>query len=678
MNNGFAQNIIYNQNFNDVQTGFYNKSKARTDLGFPGCKGADEGRVSVENFNGQGKVLKIKYPKGGVKTNNSGFFTKVGLPGEHEELFISYKIFIPSDFEFRAGAKIPGLAHQPSNGKKNTSLRLMWRKDGLVEYYLHYRTRPSTSIQVNWTLTDPYDQVNEPYPDQVKLVKGTWNTIEMQIKLNTPGVKNGIMRGWLNGKLAIDITDNGDYRLSGDTDIKLNQIYMTSFFGGSDETFQPTKDQYAYFDDFIVSKTRIGTGGNTNTPPVVSLTSPSAGDSFNEASDIEVKASASDSDGQVSKVEFYNGSVKLGEDSTAPYSYIIKNAAVGVYNLNARAIDNKGASATSRAVNISVINSTDNIPPSVEIVSPSNGAVFNKGESVSIIAAANDIDGSVEKVEFFSGSIKIGEKLSKPYSFDLTNPSVGNYTIYAKATDDKGATTNSKSISFTLKGTIDPDPDPSNCKFGTPLSTSLPGLNRVSYTNVYVLGKGGPDLSQIRKFTINWDPRYNGLYQFAFNTTNGKPAYYISLKNKVSHNFGSSQPSVTIRDSGLSGLDGEYWVAKDGDNFVMVSKSAGYTIYFSNSSTPPNCSGKSSNVPSEYETTLSVYPNPAFSILNISDSKLSRNVLYTVSNISGQILLQQNFNASQTLKSLDVSGLQSGIYFLTNVNSSKIIKFIKE
>jgi hypothetical protein len=58
-----------------------------------------------------------------------------------------------------------------------------------------------------------------------------------------------------------------------------------------------------------------------NSPPVVTLSQPANGARFTAPASIGVAATASDSDGSVSKVEFFNGATKLGEDTTAPYSF---------------------------------------------------------------------------------------------------------------------------------------------------------------------------------------------------------------------------------------------------------------------------------------------------------------------------------------------------------------------
>jgi cellulose 1,4-beta-cellobiosidase len=97
------------------------------------------------------------------------------------------------------------------------------------------------------------------------------------------------------------------------------------------------------------------TAGPDNNAPAVSITSPSTGDTFNQAANITINASASDTDGSVTKVEFYQGSTKLGEDTSAPYSYTWNNVPTSYYKLTARATDNIGDSTTSSGVNIHVI-----------------------------------------------------------------------------------------------------------------------------------------------------------------------------------------------------------------------------------------------------------------------------------------------------------------------------------
>ncbi|HEY6775746.1 MAG TPA: galactose oxidase-like domain-containing protein [Thermoleophilaceae bacterium] len=94
----------------------------------------------------------------------------------------------------------------------------------------------------------------------------------------------------------------------------------------------------------------------TNQPPAVSITSPSEGASFAWHSDITINASASDADGTVQKVEFFraDGTVKLGEDTSAPYSFRWRKAASGSDTLRAKATDNAGAGGISAPIHITV------------------------------------------------------------------------------------------------------------------------------------------------------------------------------------------------------------------------------------------------------------------------------------------------------------------------------------
>ncbi|MCX2739650.1 Ig-like domain-containing protein [Pontibacter anaerobius] len=95
---------------------------------------------------------------------------------------------------------------------------------------------------------------------------------------------------------------------------------------------------------------------NFNQSPLVSLVTPVEGQEFTaNQKPIRITATAFDSDGTVSKVEFYSGDVKLGEDLKAPYSYHWKRAAVGNYVITAHATDNMGAVTVSEPVSIKVV-----------------------------------------------------------------------------------------------------------------------------------------------------------------------------------------------------------------------------------------------------------------------------------------------------------------------------------
>ncbi|MEW7289618.1 polysaccharide lyase [Aquimarina sp. 2304DJ70-9] len=388
----FAQNPIYQNDFDHLSTGQYNEEEMKEALGAHFCKGADEGRISISEYQGRGNVLKVKYPKGKVKTNDSGMHTKVYWDNyaSFDELYFSYQVYIPQDFEFRAGAKLPGLAYQTRD--QNMSLRLMWRKDGLLEFYNHFETRPTWdgwTASVNWSLLDPYDERGGPQPDQVKLKKGAWNHIEVFHKLNTPGKNNGIMRGWFNGQLAIDITDNGDYRQNGEGNIGINNIYLSTFFGGSSNDYKPTKDLYAYFDDFIVSKTRIGdnTGDGTDQSFKVSFKTPAEDLTVQEGYDLEIEVDAKDNNGSIKEVKLYINNSFVRRERRFPYTWghqgspnpnELNGLSSGVYTIKAVATNSKGKTKeTSFKLTVKTNSTCSFVLPDTKGLEPLDNVLYN-------------------------------------------------------------------------------------------------------------------------------------------------------------------------------------------------------------------------------------------------------------------------------------------------------------
>jgi endoglucanase len=96
------------------------------------------------------------------------------------------------------------------------------------------------------------------------------------------------------------------------------------------------------------------TSAGGNRAPTASLTSPTAGQSFTAPATVNFAATASDSDGTVTRVDFLNGSTVVGSDTTSPYSFGWTNVAAGTYSVSARAVDNAGATTTTTPVSITV------------------------------------------------------------------------------------------------------------------------------------------------------------------------------------------------------------------------------------------------------------------------------------------------------------------------------------
>ena len=93
----------------------------------------------------------------------------------------------------------------------------------------------------------------------------------------------------------------------------------------------------------------------------------------------------------------------------------------------------------------------ENLAPTISMTFPHADNTFTSlsPASVTLVANADDADGTIVKVAFSSGDV-IGESTTYPYRFTWPILSPGTYTVSATATDDKGATTTSRTVTFVV------------------------------------------------------------------------------------------------------------------------------------------------------------------------------------------------------------------------------------
>ena len=122
------------------------------------------------------------------------------------------------------------------------------------------------------------------------------------------------------------------------------------------------------------------------TAPFVTITSPANGSAYSTPANITINANATSSSGTISKVEFFQGTTKIGEDLTAPYSFTWMNVTTGSYALKAVATDNTNATATSQTINVTVASC------STPIITPSGPTTICSG---TVILNANTAPGNI-------------------------------------------------------------------------------------------------------------------------------------------------------------------------------------------------------------------------------------------------------------------------------------------
>ncbi|SHM59784.1 chitinase [Chitinophaga jiangningensis] len=294
-------------------------------------------------------------------------------------------------------------------------------------------------------------------------------------------------------------------------------------------------------------------GALPNKPPTVQITSPANNATFAGPVNIAITAAASDSDGVVSSVAFYNGSTLLGTVNSAPFTYTWNGVTAGSYALKAIATDNKNASTTSPVINITVTGAA-NKPPVVSITAPANNATYTAPASITISAAASDSDGVVKSVAFYRGTTLLGTDTTAPYSYSWTGAAAGGYTLTARATDNLGAVKTSDTVHVTV--------NPANV-FPT-VSITTPA-NNTTYTApaAVTIAATAADSDG----SIKWVQFYNGTA--LLNTDSVAPYTYTW------NNVGAGTYALTAK-------------ATDNLNAVTTSATVNITV---NGSTGNNCNG---------------------------------------------------------------------------------------
>ncbi len=285
-----------------------------------------------------------------------------------------------------------------------------------------------------------------------------------------------------------------------------------------------------------------------NTPPTVSLTAPTNNSTFSAPATIVLQATASDANGTVTKVQFYNGATLLGQDLTAPYSFSWANVAIGTYTITAKATDNNNAITTSSAFTIHVVANT---PPTVNLTSPINNATFSSLANISLSANANDVNGSISKVQFYRGATLLNTDVTAPYSYNWNNIVAGTYTFTAKATDNNGVVTTSAAVTVTVTmpaGNVLPTVSftaPANNAIFTPapatviLSANAADANGTVHKVLFYNGSTLLNQDYTAPYTFTWANVGTGTYTLKAYAMDNNGAMSVLSQRIITVNSGS-------------------------------------------------------------------------------------------------------------------------------------------
>jgi hypothetical protein len=327
------------------------------------------------------------------------------------------------------------------------------------------------------------------------------------------------------------------------------------------------------------------------TPPTASIASPTSG---NVSGAVTVSANAADNVG-VTRVEFYVNGALAGTDAAAPYQYSWNTAALanGSATLFARAFDAAGNSRQSASVTVTVANVVapppDTTKPTVSIASPTSG---NVAGTVTVSANAADNVG-VTRVEFYVNGALAGTDAAAPYqySWNTATRANGAATLFAKAFDAAGNSTQSASVTVTVANVVAPPPDTTKptVNIASPTSGNVAGTVTVSANaadNVgvirvefYVNGAlAGTDAAAPYQYSWNTAARANGsatLYAKAFDAA-GNATQSASVTVMVANAAGTppadtTKPTVSIASPRSGTVSGTVTVASSATDNVGVA-----------------------------------------------------------------------------------------------------------
>lgn len=218
-----------------------------------------------------GKALQVGFKQGINAAVDSGFAFADKNIAEPEELYIRYMLRVPDPdlpnaFDPIQPGKLPGFSGTygrcgnggaPANGYC-WSARMHFNPYApdhntlagylpVGNYVYHMDMNGNYGTHMMWTRD--YNGI---------LQTDQWHCVDAYVKLNTPAAdgepekSDGILRGWINGRLAFE---NTGIRFRSDPLTKIYAAWLVFYHGGRPP---PPEDQYLWIDNFVAAKQFIG------------------------------------------------------------------------------------------------------------------------------------------------------------------------------------------------------------------------------------------------------------------------------------------------------------------------------------------------------------------------------------------------------------------------------------
>lgn len=157
---------------------------------------------------------------------------------------LSYKVRFGEGFEYVRGGKLHGLGGGEltsgckTQSKKGWSVRVVWIEGGVPALYVYGQNRTM--------------RCGTTYPIQTGFVfqRNVWHRVLLDVKLNSkPQAKDATVVLNIDGN---ELSRIENLQLTGANDVLVDTFMFSTFHGGSNSTWSPTKRVFAEFDNFEV------------------------------------------------------------------------------------------------------------------------------------------------------------------------------------------------------------------------------------------------------------------------------------------------------------------------------------------------------------------------------------------------------------------------------------------
>ncbi len=202
-----------------------------------------------------GRALRIAVPEGSHygASLQYAFARKTGA--EPEEVYFRYYLRFADDWDPQRGGKLPGIGGtygragwggRPGNGRNGWSARGQFngRKDGAtpIGFYC-YHADMKRRYGSSWIWTK----------DRRGYLKNNrWYCVEQYARMNTPGENDGILRGWVDGRLAFEKTD---VRMRDIPALRIECIWINIYHGGK---WSAQSTDHLYIDNIVIAGEYVG------------------------------------------------------------------------------------------------------------------------------------------------------------------------------------------------------------------------------------------------------------------------------------------------------------------------------------------------------------------------------------------------------------------------------------